>query len=210
MSIRIIQGVSIQKMKVGITGGIGSGKSSVSKVFNVLGIPVFSTDAVAKKIMNSDDIVIEKVRTIAGKDVYSSGYLDRMELARIIFNNESLLRKINEVVHPIVFEHFRSWEKSASASYVIMESAILFESGASALVDRIITVVAPVEERIERVIRRNKLTKEQVLDRIKNQMRDEEKIRLSDYVIYNSEHEMITPAILKIHEDILLLTKTGI
>ena len=197
-------------MKVGITGGIGSGKSSVSKVFNILGIPVFSSDAAARKIMNSDDMVIEKVKTIAGKDVYSSGCLDRMELARIIFNNESLLRKINEAVHPIVFEHFKSWEKSASASYVIMESAILFESGASGLVDRIITVIAPVEERIERVIRRNKLTKEQVIDRIKNQMGDEEKIRLSDYVIYNSEHEMIIPSILKIHEEIQSLTKTGI
>jgi dephospho-CoA kinase len=196
-------------MKLGITGGIGSGKTTVCRVFNVLGIPVFSTDEDARKIMDSDNNIIEKVKTIAGKDVYSSGYLDRMALARLIFNNENLLKEINAVVHPVVFEHFKSWEKSASAPYVIMEAAILFESGASELVDRTVTVVAPVEERIERIVRRNILTREQVLDRIKNQMVDEEKIRLSDYVIHNSEHEMIIPSILKIHEEILSLTKTG-
>jgi dephospho-CoA kinase len=196
-------------MKLGITGGIGSGKTTVCRVFNVLGIPFFSSDADARKIMDSDDKIIEKVKTIAGKDVYSSGCLDRMELARLIFNNENLLKEINAVVHPIVFEHFKSWVKSVSTPYVIMEAAILFESGASELVDRTVTVVAPVEERIERIVRGNSLTREQVLDRIKNQMEDKEKIRLSDYVIYNSEHEMIIPSILKIHEDILSLTKTS-
>jgi dephospho-CoA kinase len=195
-------------MRLGITGGIGSGKTSVCRVFNVLGIPVFSADAEARKIMDTDNEIIAKVRTIAGKDVYSSGYLDRMELAAIIFNNKNLLKEINGVVHPVVFENFISWERSVSASYVIMEAAILFESKASELVDRIATVVAPVEERIERVVRRNNLSREQVLDRIKNQMDDEEKIRLSDYVIYNSEHEMIIPSILAIHEEILKLIKT--
>jgi dephospho-CoA kinase len=195
-------------MRLGITGGIGSGKTSVCRVFNVLGIPVFSADAEARKIMDTDNEIIAKVRTIAGKDVYSSGYLDRMELAAIIFNNKNLLKEINGVVHPVVFENFISWERSVSASYVIMEAAILFESKASELVDRIATVVAPVEERIERVVRRNNLSREQVIDRIKNQMDDEEKIRLSDYVIYNSEHEMIIPSILAIHEEILKLIKT--
>lgn len=195
-------------MKLGITGGIGSGKTSVCRVFNVLGIPFFSADEDARKIMDSDNKIIEKVKTIAGKDVYSSGSLDRTELARLIFNNDNLLKKINAVVHPIVFEHFKSWAKSATAPYVIMEAAILFESGASDLVDRTVTVVTPVEERIERIVRRNNLTREQVLDRIKNQMGDEEKIRLSDYIIYNSEHEMIIPSVLKIHEEILSITKT--
>jgi dephospho-CoA kinase len=192
-------------MKLGITGGIGSGKTSVCRVFNVLGIPVFSADTEARKIMNSDSDIILKVKTIVGKDIYISGSLDRMELARLIFNNENLLKEINHAVHPVVFEHFKTWERSATAPYVIMEAAILFESGASELVDRIITVVAPVEERIERVVRRNNLTREQVLERIRNQMEDKEKISLSDYVIYNSEHEMIIPAILKIHEEIMSL-----
>jgi dephospho-CoA kinase len=193
-------------MKLGVTGGIGSGKTSVCKVFNVLGIPVFSADYEARKIMDSDEEIIEKVKTISGKNVYSSGYLNRVELAQLIFNNEKLLGEINAVVHPVVLEKFIAWEISATSPYVIMEAAILFESGASELVDRVVSVVAPVEERIERVIRRNSLTREQVLDRIKNQMEDEERIRLSDYVIYNSEHEMVIPAIIHIHEEMLALT----
>ena len=192
-------------MKLGVTGGIGCGKTSVCRVFNVLGIPVFSSDAAARRIMDSDNEVIEKVKKVVGKDVYSSGSLDRPELARLIFNNEDLLKKINSIVHPFVFESFELWAKSVSAPYVIMEAAILIESGASKLVDRIVTVVAPVEERIERVVTRNNLTREQVLERIKNQMSDEEKIRHSDYVIYNSEHEMIIPPILKIHDELLSL-----
>ena len=194
-------------MEIGVTGGIGSGKTSVCKVFNVLGIPVFSADYEAKKIMDSDHEIMDKVRSIAGKDVYASGSLDRMELAKIIFKNERLLREINRVVHPVVFSNYKLWARYSSAPYVIMEAAILFESKAVHFVDKVITVVAPVEERIERVVRRNKLTREQVLDRIKNQMDDEEKIKHSDWVINNSEHEMIIPAILKIHEEIISLTK---
>jgi dephospho-CoA kinase len=194
-------------MKLGITGGIGSGKTSVCRVFNVLGIPVFSADAEAREIMDSDFEIIEKVKGIAGKNIYESGSLDRIELARLIFNNEDLLKQINAVVHPVIFNHFSIWEKTVSAPYVIMEAAILFESGASKLVDRKVTIVAPVEERIERVVRRNNLTREEVISRINNQMDDEGKIRLSDYVIYNSEHEMIIPSILKIHEEIMALTK---
>lgn len=197
-------------MKLGITGGIGSGKTTVCRVFNVLGIPVFSADVEARKIMDSDSEIIEKVRKIAGKDIYSKGSLDRLELARLIFNNENLLKDINRIVHPIVFEYFKSWEKSVSGPYVILDAAILFESGASEFVDRIVTVVAPVEERIERVVHRNNLTRKLVLDRIKNQLDNEEKINLSDYVIYNSEHEMIIPSIIKIHEEILSLTNIGI
>ena len=196
-------------MKIGVTGGIGSGKTSVCKVFNVLGIPVFSADREAKIIMDSDEGIIDKVKKITGKDLYSTGTLDRMRLAGLIFNNKNLLKEINSVVHPVVFEHFKIWAESVTAPYAIMEAAILIESKASKLVDRVVTIVAPVEERIERVVRRNNLTREQVLERINNQMTDEEKIRLSDYVIYNSEHEMIIPSILKIHEEILSLTKIG-
>jgi dephospho-CoA kinase len=192
-------------MEIGVTGGIGSGKTSVCRVFNILGIPVFSADFEAKRIMESDEEVKKKVRLIAGRDVYSTGSLDRLELAGIIFKNKEILREINRLVHPIVFRNYKTWVLSTSAPYVIMEAAILFESKAAHLVDKVITVIAPVGERIERVIQRNKLTREQVLDRIKNQMNDREKIRHSDWVINNSEHDMIIPAILKIHEEIISL-----
>lgn len=190
-------------MKLGITGGIGSGKTSVCKVFGVLGIPVFSADPEAQIIMNTDKSIVDGINDIAGKNIYPAGKLDKTELAKIIFNDPDMLRKVNTLVHPVVFQHFTEWAETQTAQYVIMEAAILFESGASNYVDRVATVIAPVEERISRVIKRNKLTREQVLERIKNQMDDEERIKLSDYVINNSENEMIIPVILDIHQDIL-------
>ena len=196
-------------LKLGITGGIGSGKTSVCRVFNALGIPVFSADPAAKEILENDKGLISRINSIAGKDLYSGGSLDRMELAALIFNDIILLEKVNALVHPLVIDQFKVWEKEQTAPYVIMEAAILFESGASKLVDRIATVIAPTEERIDRVIHRNRLSREQVLERMKNQIDDEVKIKLSDYVIYNSENDMIIPPILKIHEDILTYINTG-
>lgn len=190
-------------MKLGITGGIGSGKTSVCRVFNILGIPVFSADPEAQRIMNSDEKIRWGLNTIAGRNLYPDGSLDRDELASLIFNNKDLLKKVNSLVHPVVFENFKAWTDQQVTPYVIMEAAILFESGASGLVDRVATVFAPVNERIERVTKRNRLSREQVMERIKNQMTDKERIKRSDYVIDNSENEMIIPAILNIHNDII-------
>lgn len=190
-------------MKLGITGGIGSGKTCVCRVFNILGIPVFSADPEAQYIMHNDEKIIEGINKIAGKNLYHDGTLDKMELASIIFNDPEILKRVNALVHPVVFGNFLKWTDSQSSPYVIMEAAILFESGASKLVDRIATVYAPVEERIQRVTRRNRLTRQQVMERIRNQMDDETRIRMSDYIINNSENEMIIPVILKIHEDLL-------
>jgi dephospho-CoA kinase len=190
-------------MRLGVTGGIGSGKTSVCRVFNVLGIPVFSADSEARIIMEADQRVISAIKSIGGRNIYSDGVLNREELAKLMFNNKGILKKVNHAVHPVVIEQFGKWEKLQIAPYVIMEAAILFESGAVNLVDRILTVVAPIEERIDRVVKRNTLTREQVMDRIKNQMEDEEKIKKSHYAIDNSDNMMIIPAILKIHEEIL-------
>ena len=195
-------------MKLGITGGIGSGKTSVCRVFNVLGIPSFSADPAAKDIMDNDKSIIRRINSIAGRDLYKNGSLNRMELAEIIFNDNSILAKVNSLVHPVVLDQFRKWEMEQEAPYVIMEAAILFESGASKLVDRIATVIAPIEERVDRVIHRNNLTREQVMERMRNQMDDEARIKLSDYIIHNSENDMIIPAILEIHENILAYIKT--
>jgi dephospho-CoA kinase len=193
--------------KLGVTGGIGSGKSTVCKVFSTLGISVFSSDPEAQKIMNTDSEIIKKINSIAGRNMYPGGTLDRQALAAIIFNNKQLLEEVNSIVHPAVAVLFKQWMLNQSSPYVIMESAILFESGASKNVDRIATVVAPEEERISRVMERNHLTREQVMERIRNQMNDESRIRLSHYVIDNSENEMIIPSILKIHEDLLSFIK---
>lgn len=194
-------------VKLGITGGIGSGKTSVCRIFNVLGIPVFSADPAASQIMENDGYVKEGINSIAGSNMYVNGTLNRKKLAELIFNDYSLLTKVNALVHPVVLENFKIWALQQHTLYVIMEAAILFESGASKLVDKTVTVVAPIEERIQRVILRNNLTKEQVLERIRNQMNDEERIRLSDYIIRNSENDMIIPAILEIHDKILKYIK---
>lgn len=191
-------------MKLGVTGGIGSGKTTVCRVFNVLGIPVFSADPAANKIIDTNADIIRGINSLAGKDLYPDGSLDRSLLASMIFNDKSFLGKINSLVHPVVFDKFKRWAKEQNAPYVIMEAAILFESGASKLVDKVVTIIAPMEERMERVIKRNKLSRDQVMDRINNQMDDESKTKLSDYIIHNSENDMIIPAILKIHEDILI------
>jgi dephospho-CoA kinase len=197
-------------IKLGITGGIGSGKTSVCRVFKVLGIPVFAADFEAREIMDNDESVKDIINSIAGRDLYQDGSLDRPGLASLIFNNRVLLEKVNSLVHPIVFDRFIKWESAQNAPYVIMEAAILFESGAVDLVDRIATVIAPAEERIERVIRRNNLTREQIIERIKSQIDDEARISRSDYLIHNSDKDMIIPAILHIHEDLLMLSNTDI
>jgi len=191
------------RMKLGVTGGIGSGKTSVCRVFNILGIPVFSADPEAQKIMNRDEKIVKEINKIAGRNLYKDGFLNRMELASLIFNNANLLAEVNALVHPVVFSNFERWADEQTSPYSIMEAAILFESGASRLVDRVVTVVAPMEERLARVMRGKKLSREQIMDRIKNQMDDESRIKLSDYVVHNSENDMIIPAILKIHEDLL-------
>lgn len=190
-------------MKIGVTGGIGSGKTSVCKVFSILGAPVFSADQEARSILDTDPRIMNSINSVTGENLYSSGVLDRTRLAGLIFKDETLLKQINSLIHPAVFDRFGKWVGEQKAPYVIMEAAILFESGASKLVDKIVTVIAPAEERIKRVIMRNKLSREDVMERMHNQMDDDSKTRLSDYIVSNSENDMIIPAILKIHEDIL-------
>ena len=192
-------------LKLGITGGIGSGKTTVCKVFSVLGAPVFSADEEAKRILDNEREIRKKISDAVGKDLYMSGSLDRKELARLIFNNRDLLEKVNGIIHPAVFRYFSDWVQMQDFPYVIMEAAILFESGAARMMDRIATVVTPVEERIERLLRGNKFTREQITERIRNQIDDGARISQSDFVIFNSENDMIIPAVLGVHNEMLRL-----
>lgn len=193
--------------RLGVTGGIGSGKTTVCRIFRVLGVPVFVADTVAREIMENALEVRTEINLITGNDLYATGALDRKELARIIFNRPEILRRVNGVVHPAVLKRFEEWADSAPVPYVIMEAAIMFEAGADTLVDRVVTISAPVEERISRVMGRNDLTREEVIRRINNQLEDEEREEQSYYVINNSDNEMIIPEILKIHEDMLRLSE---
>lgn len=192
-------------IKLGVTGGIGSGKSTVCKVFNVLGVAVFSADEEARKIMDSEPDVIEKVNRIAGKDMYDQGTLNRQELAAIIFNNKDLLNQINHLIHPAVLKSFLKWASGQVSDYVILESALLYESGSWKHLDKVATVSAPLDERIMRVMKRNGFTRKQVLERIRNQGDDEENIKKSDYIIHNSDCDMIIPVIINIHKELMSL-----
>lgn len=196
-------------MKVGITGGIGSGKSSVCKVFGTFGIPVFEADEEARKITESDRRVKKRLCKIAGTDLYSSGTLDRKLLASLIFNDKSKLEEVNLLIHPLVFKVFDEWAGNQEAPYVIMEAAILFESGAHRLVDKTIVVTAPDDERLGRVSSRSGLTITEVSERMRNQDSQEELASRADYVIRNSDRDLVLPAILEIHEDILKRAKAN-
>jgi len=190
---------------LGVTGGIGSGKSTVCKVFSVFGIPIFYSDAVAREIMNTDDELKEKLNQITGTNMYPNGELDRPRMAGLIFKNDEILQRVNQLVHPRVFDSFRKWSLSQHSKYVILEAAILFEGGADILTDKIGAVIAPFEERIMRVMNRNNLTREQVIERINSQISENELVRRSDFIINNAENTMIIPKILEIHNEIVNL-----
>lgn len=191
--------------RLGVTGGIGSGKTTVCRIFRVLGVPVFVADVKARQLMNSDPDIRTEINNIAGKNLYTDGELDRRELARLIFNEPEMLKRVNSAVHPAVLREFEAWSSVTDAPYVIMEAAILFEAKADQLVDRVISISAPVEERISRVMGRSEMSREEVLERINNQMEDDEREDQSYYVINNADNEMIIPEILKIHDDMLRL-----
>lgn len=190
-------------MRIGVTGGIGSGKTTVCRVFRVLGIAVFDADTEAQLIIGNDLRVREKLSSIAGTDLFMTGSLDRKLLARLIFNDRKLLKRVNDLIHPLVFESFEKWASDQQSPYVILDAAILFESGAANLVDKTVTVVTPVEERIKRVAERSNLTFSDVGDRIKNQITDEERVALADYSIKNGEKDMIIPSVLHLHKTFL-------
>lgn len=186
-------------IKVGVTGGIGSGKSTVCKVFLALGVPVFEADKVAKELMNNDPILQEKLIGLFGASVYLPNHIiNRKYLAGIVFNNASLLTQLNDMVHPVVRNSFIEWCELQHSTYIIHEAAILFESGFYKIMDKTIAVIANETERIERVMKRDGATFELVNKRIQNQWNDDQRIQLADFVIRNNENDLIIPQILEI------------
>lgn len=174
---------------IGLTGGIGSGKTTVAKMFRDQGIPIYIADDEAKKIMESNEI-IKQVQEAFGKSVIVDSKIDRAKLANIVFQNPEKLEQLNKIVHPAVQKHFKDWLKNhTTSSFVIKEAAILFETGGHKQCDKVITVVAPQLLRLERVVLRDNSDKESVLQRINNQWSDEKKILLSDFVIENVDLE---------------------
>ncbi len=189
---------------IGITGGIGTGKSYVSKIFKALGIPFYDADQQAKSIMVSNEKLILLLKDAFGPQVYlEDGTLNRKWLSSEVFNNENKLKLLNSIVHPIVIEAGKDWANRQMAPYTLKEAALLFESGSYSLLDATILVKAPLDVRIDRVMKRDNIKREEVLKRIANQMPEEEKEKLADYIIINDGVLPLLPQIEKIHKDIL-------
>ena len=189
-------------LKVGITGNIGSGKTTVSKIFEILDIPVFYADDAAKKVMVEDPILIDALKTEFGHESYfDDGTLNRKHIAGIVFNNESELAKLNSIVHPAVFRAFDNWVAGIkNTPYVMKEAALLFESSSYQSCDKTIMVTAPFELRINRVMQRDNLTRAEIESRDTRQFSEEKKIQLADFVIRNDDTELVIPQVLELHK----------
>ena len=188
--------------KVAVTGGIGSGKTTICKVFETLGVPVYYADTQAKRLMDYDPELKAAIAGYFGNDIYIDGTLDRRKLAEIVFNDKNALAKLNSLVHPVVARDFDCWSAQQTSRYVIEEAAIVFESGIEHRFDKIILVTAPDDLRIERVCARDNILPETVRQRMKNQWSEEKKIALADYVIHNDSKNMVIPQVLQIHKGI--------
>lgn len=197
-------------LKVGITGGIGSGKTTACRIFKLLGIPVFYADIRAKHLMHTDAVLIRGIKEVFGEDIYfPGGQPDRRRLAGIVFNDNKKLERLNSLVHPAVFRDFAEWAAGQNSPYVLKEAAILFESGSDQDCDYTITVASPTELRIKRVVNRDKASREEVQKRMDKQLSDEEKISRADFVLYNDERQLLIPQVLALHRRLLDLSENN-
>ena len=192
-------------LKVGITGGIGSGKSTVCQLFKCLEIPIFSADDVGRRLLGEDSAVIEQVKNIFGEDVLMYGKPDRKKIGEIVFNAPEKLVQLNTIIHPAVRRKYAEWTEEQIAPYLIYEAAILFETGLYKQLDYTILVTAPEILRIERVMKRDGTPETAIRDRMKNQWSEEEKKKLASYILVNDDTQALLPQMMEIHT--LLLSK---
>lgn len=197
-------------LKIGITGGIGSGKSTVAKVFEVLGIPVYYADEAAKHIMNTDPHLREQIIQQFGPGAYDNGLLNRKYLAGIVFNDPIKLELLNALVHPATIRDGEKWMQQQTTPYAVKEAALIFESGSQSQLDYVIGVSAPDALRIHRTMQRDHITREDVIARINRQVKQVIKMRLCDFVIQNDEQQPVIPQVLKIHEQLLAISQQAV
>ena len=193
-------------LKVGITGGIGSGKSVVCQVFSTLGIPVFNADDAARHLMENDATLVQNIMNLLGSDVYASGKLDRAKVSSIIFQEPEKLQQLNALVHPATISYADQWFEKQRSPYVIKEAAIFFESGSYKEMDVMVGVHAPQEIRVQRARKRSSQNRDKVLSIIAQQMDENEKMKRCDHVIVNDDVTAILPQVLKLHEHFILTT----
>lgn len=196
--------------KAGITGNIGSGKTTVSRIFEVLGIPVFYADLHAKKVMTEDPILMADIKSTFGTESYfEDGSLNRKYIAGIVFNDERQLAQLNAIVHPATFRAFDTWVEQFNGNqnipYILKEAALMFESDSYKMCDKTIIVAAPLEMRVSRVMHRDQITRKEVLSREARQLSEEVKIQRANYVITNDDMQLVIPQVLALHAQLLSL-----
>jgi dephospho-CoA kinase len=188
---------------IGLTGGIGSGKTTVARIFSMLDIPVYNSDEAGRKITDQNTLVKNAIKKQFGNEVYGeTDTLNREKLSAIVFNDSSALSKLNAIIHPAVAEDFKVWCENQNAPYVIKETAILYEHGLDKLLDGVIVVEAPDDLRIKRVMKRNGVSEENVRQRINKQLPQDELIYKADWVIHNNEQQLLIPQVLEVYSRI--------
>jgi dephospho-CoA kinase len=197
-------------LRIGLTGGIGSGKSTVAKVFEVLGIPVYYADEAARHIMNADPLLREQIIQHFGPGAYDNGVLNRKYLAGIVFNDPVKLELLNSLVHPATIRDGELWMQQQTTPYAVKEAALIFESGSQSQLDYVIGVSAPDALRIHRTMQRDHITRDDVIARINKQVKQVIKMRLCDFVICNDEQQPVIPQVLKLHEQLLALSQQAV
>jgi dephospho-CoA kinase len=191
-------------LKIGLTGGIGSGKTTVAKVLEVLGVPVYYADEAAKELMHSNELLKQQLILRFGKETYfEDGQLNRKHLSSIVFNNKEKLELLNSLVHPATIADAKEWFSKQQSSYVVKEAALLFESGTAEGLDYIIGVTAPAALRIKRVMDRDGVTADEVKRRMANQVDETLKMKLCDFVLHNNEQELLLPQVLALHNELI-------
>lgn len=190
-------------LKVGLTGGIGSGKSTVAKIFNVLGVPVYYADDAAKRIMNTDEELKKSIIQHFGKESYINDQLNRPYIASIVFNNKEKLDLLNHLTHPATIRDANNWMYQQTFPYTIKEAALIFESGSSEHLDYVIGVFAPAALRIKRTMDRDHVSREEVLKRMSRQIDEDIKMKLCNAVVVNDEQKLVTTQVLELHHKLL-------
>lgn len=193
-------------LRVGLTGGIGSGKSTVARIFEVLGIPVYYADTAARQLMNEDEEVRRNMIEHFGAGSYENDKLNSAYISSIVFADPSKLDLLNRLTHPATIRHAEQWMLRQRAPYVIKEAALIFESGSSAQLDKVIGVYAPKSLRIQRTMRRDNISREAVIERMNRQIDEEIKMKLCDFVVTNDEQQAILPQVLALHEKLLAVS----
>jgi dephospho-CoA kinase len=194
-------------IKIGLTGGIGSGKTTVAKIFELLGIPVYYADDAAKRIMNEDEELKTAIQKQFGKDAYDNEGLNRTFLSARVFTDHAQIEILNSLVHPATIRDAAKWMSQQKTSYTIKEAALIFESGSAEHLDYVIGVYAPTQLRIKRAMERNHLSHEEVKQRINKQLDENIKIKLCDFVIYNDEQHLLIPQVMELHKKLLSFSK---